>query len=185
MPYRAPLRDMLFDLEHVAGLGEVSRLPGFEDAGIDTARAVLEECARFNEEVVAPLNRKGDEQPSTLSDGVVTTTPGFVQAFRQFAEEWRQNQPHRPSTEAKVRNHLEVHAYQHIGDRPMADLRPSHVQAMVAKLGQGGLGPRSVEGVYRTVASVCAAAASFESFFTFPARDGGRHRLQMKFACGS
>jgi len=84
--YKAPLKDMLFTLEHVAELQAVAQLPGFEDAGIDTAQAVLEECARFNEGVVAPLGRGGDEMPSTLSDGVVTTSPGYREAFRQFAE---------------------------------------------------------------------------------------------------
>jgi len=47
---------------------------------------VLEECARFSGEVLAPLNREGDVHPSTLKDGVVTTTPGFKEAFRQFGE---------------------------------------------------------------------------------------------------
>ena len=86
MPFNAPLKDMLFTLEHVANLEAVAQLPGFDDAGLDTAHAVLEECARFNEGVVAPLNWTGDTQPSTLSNGVVKTTPGFREAFRQFAE---------------------------------------------------------------------------------------------------
>jgi butyryl-CoA dehydrogenase len=86
MSFNAPLKDMLFTLEHVANLEAVAQLPGFDDAGLDTAQAVLEECARFNEGVVAPLNWTGDTQPSTLSNGVVKTTPGFREAFRQFAE---------------------------------------------------------------------------------------------------
>jgi 3-(methylthio)propanoyl-CoA dehydrogenase len=86
MSYRAPVNDMIFCMTELAGLEQVALLPGFEDAGLDTARAVLEECARFNEQVVAPLNVAGDKSPSSWSDGVVTTTPGFAQAFRQFAE---------------------------------------------------------------------------------------------------
>ena len=82
--YKAPLKDMLFTVEHVANLAAVSQLPGYAEAGLDTARAILEESARFNEEVLAPLNRAGDEQPATLKDGVVTTTPGFKEAFEQF-----------------------------------------------------------------------------------------------------
>jgi alkylation response protein AidB-like acyl-CoA dehydrogenase len=76
---------MLFDMRELAGLEEVAKLPGFEDAGLETAQAVLEECARFNEGVVAPLNREGDTVPSSWHDGVVTTTPGFKEAFAQFA----------------------------------------------------------------------------------------------------
>ena len=81
MSYIAPLKDMLFDIEHLAHLDQVAQLPGFEDAGLDTAQAVLEECAKFNEGVVAPLNRAGDQQPSSFSAGEVSTTPGFKQAY--------------------------------------------------------------------------------------------------------
>ena len=86
MTYRAPLNDMLFCMQELAGLEEVAKLPGFEEAGIETAQAVLEECAKFNEGVVAPLNVDGDKSPSSFQSGVVTTTPGFKQAFRQFGE---------------------------------------------------------------------------------------------------
>jgi alkylation response protein AidB-like acyl-CoA dehydrogenase len=86
MPYRAPIKDMLFDIQHLAGLEQIAKLPGFEDAGLETAQAVLEECARFNEGVVAPLNVDGDRNPSSWKDGEVTTTPGFKEAYRQYAE---------------------------------------------------------------------------------------------------
>ncbi|KLR58960.1 MULTISPECIES: acyl-CoA dehydrogenase [unclassified Diaphorobacter] len=86
MSYTAPVKDMLFAIEHLARIDQVAQIPGFEDAGLDTAAAVLEECAKFNEGVVAPLNVVGDEKPSWFKDGAVTTTPGFKEAFSQFAE---------------------------------------------------------------------------------------------------
>src|SRR4051812_782389 len=86
MSYTAPVKDMLFDIRHLAGIDEIAKIPGFEEAGFDTAQAVLEECAKFNEGVVAPLNVEGDRNPSSWKDGKVTTTPGFKDAFRQFAE---------------------------------------------------------------------------------------------------
>ena len=86
MTYRAPVKDMLFCMKELAGLESIALMPGFEDAGLETAQAVLEECARFNEEVLAPLNWEGDKYPSSWHDGNVTTTPGFKQAFRQFGE---------------------------------------------------------------------------------------------------
>jgi alkylation response protein AidB-like acyl-CoA dehydrogenase len=86
MSYTAPVKDMLFCMKELAGLEEVAKLPGFEDAGIETAQAVLEECAKLNEGVIAPLNVEGDRNPSFWKDGQVTTTPGFKDAFRQFAE---------------------------------------------------------------------------------------------------
>ena len=86
MTYSAPIKDMLFAMEHLARIDQVAQLPGFEDAGLETAQAVLEECAKLCEGVVAPLNLPGDVAPSSLQDGVVTTTAGFRQAFRQYAE---------------------------------------------------------------------------------------------------
>ncbi len=86
MPYRAPVEDMLFAMRQLAGIDELAALPDFSEAGYDTARAVLEECAKFNEGVVAPLNRSGDLQPATLENGAVTTSPGFADAFRRFTE---------------------------------------------------------------------------------------------------
>ncbi|MEO5661138.1 MAG: acyl-CoA dehydrogenase [Polaromonas sp.] len=86
MTYKAPLKDMLFDIKHLANIDQVAQLPGFEDAGFDTAEAVLQECAKFSEGVLSPLNWEGDKNPSSWKDGVVTTTPGFKQAFRQYVE---------------------------------------------------------------------------------------------------
>ncbi len=86
MSYTAPIKDMLFVLNELAGIATVADLPGSGDAGIDTAQAVLEESAKLCEQVLAPLNVEGDRNPSTWKDGVVTATPGFKQAFRQFVE---------------------------------------------------------------------------------------------------
>ncbi|MFO1298372.1 MAG: acyl-CoA dehydrogenase, partial [Rubrivivax sp.] len=78
-------KDMLFVMKELAGIDAVAQLPGHEDAGVDTAAAVLEESARFTGDVVAPLNVEGDRAPSSFKDGRVTTTPGFKEAFAQFA----------------------------------------------------------------------------------------------------
>ncbi len=86
MSYVAPLKDMLFNIQHLANIEQVAQIPGFEDAGFDTAQAVLEECAKFNEGVLAPLNWEGDKKPSSWKDGVVTATPGFKEAFKQFVD---------------------------------------------------------------------------------------------------
>ena len=86
MSYTAPVKDMLFNMQHLANIEQVAQIPGFEDAGLDTAAAVLEECAKFTEGVLAPLNFEGDKNPSFWKDGVVTATPGFKEAFRQLTE---------------------------------------------------------------------------------------------------
>ena len=86
MTYKAPLKDMLFNIQHIARIDQIAALPDFEDAGLETAQAVLEEAAKFNEGVLSPLNWEGDKNPSSWKDGVVTTTPGFKAAFKAFAD---------------------------------------------------------------------------------------------------
>jgi hypothetical protein len=86
MSYVAPLKDMLFNLKYVADIEQIAQLPGFEDAGFETAQAVLEEAAKFNQDVLSPLNWEGDKNPSSWKDGVVTATPGFKEAFQQFVQ---------------------------------------------------------------------------------------------------
>jgi len=86
MTYSAPIKDMLFVMKELADIDGISALPGFEDAGFDTAQAILEEASKFNGEVLAPLNFDGDKNPSAWKDGEVITTPGFKEAFRQFGE---------------------------------------------------------------------------------------------------
>jgi len=85
--YRAPLADMQFVLNDVAGLSQVASLPGFEDATPDTVTAILEEAGRFATEVLDPLNASGDREGSKrLPDGSVKTPAGFKDAYRQYIE---------------------------------------------------------------------------------------------------
>jgi butyryl-CoA dehydrogenase len=86
MNYVAPVKDMLFVINELAGLAEVNALPGMEDATAETVEAVLEENAKFCGEVVAPLNFPADREPSYWHDGQVTTSKGFKEAFKSFAE---------------------------------------------------------------------------------------------------
>ncbi len=87
MTYRAPVRDQTFILRDVLNLEAYADLPGFEDAGIDTVEQVLEEGARFCEEVLAPLNAVGDKEGCHWSaDHTVRTPKGFKQAFDKMVE---------------------------------------------------------------------------------------------------
>ncbi|WP_313014053.1 acyl-CoA dehydrogenase [Brevundimonas sp.] len=85
MTYRAPVRDLAFTLEAVAGMADVAATGAFPDYDADVAAAVIEAAGQFSEEVLAPLNRIGDQQGSTYANGAVTAAPGFADAYRQFA----------------------------------------------------------------------------------------------------
>ena len=84
--YVAPLKDMRFVLNELAGLAEVAKLPGFEEAAPDTVDAILEEASKFASEVLDPINLSGDQEGSKLSGGEVRTPRGFRDAYRKFCD---------------------------------------------------------------------------------------------------
>ncbi|MEJ6392775.1 acyl-CoA dehydrogenase [Gymnodinialimonas sp. 2305UL16-5] len=86
MPYRAPVADITFCLDHVVGFDRVQSSDQFAEATSDTVQAILTEAGRICEEVLAPLNRVGDQMPARLENGVVRTSPGFAEGYRALAE---------------------------------------------------------------------------------------------------
>ena len=84
--YTPPLQEIMFTLTELAGMDEVAALPGFEDASPDMVAAILEEAGKLASDVLAPINRSGDEQGSTLNAGKVTTPDGWQDAYKTFTE---------------------------------------------------------------------------------------------------
>jgi alkylation response protein AidB-like acyl-CoA dehydrogenase len=84
--YVAPLKDMRFVLNELAGMAEVAKLPGCADATPDTVDAILEEASKFASEVLDPLNYSGDQEGSKWKDGAVTTPKGFKEAYKLYCE---------------------------------------------------------------------------------------------------
>ncbi len=85
--YHAPLDDIRFLMNDVFDYaGTVANLPGYEDADPDLVDAVLEECAKFCENELLPLNRSGDEEGCVLENGAVRTPKGFAAAYKAFCE---------------------------------------------------------------------------------------------------
>ncbi|MDQ6618381.1 MAG: acyl-CoA dehydrogenase, partial [Pseudomonadota bacterium] len=83
--YRAPLAEIEFVLTELAGLKEVSELPGYDEASPDVALAIVEEAAKFATNVLDPLNAVGDREGARrLDDGTVRTPAGFREAYRQY-----------------------------------------------------------------------------------------------------
>ena len=88
MTYRAPVKEMMFLMNHLAGFEKLTQLPYFAQEPIDleTVEAILNESAKLSEEVLAPLNWISDQQPSHLTQEGVVTSPGFKDAFQQYVE---------------------------------------------------------------------------------------------------
>ncbi len=84
--YAAPLKDMRFVLNELAGLAAVAKLPGYQEATSDTVNAILDEASKFSTEVLDPLNYSGDQEGAQWKDGAVTTPKGFKEAYKLFCE---------------------------------------------------------------------------------------------------
>jgi alkylation response protein AidB-like acyl-CoA dehydrogenase len=84
--FTPPLRDIKFNLRHIADLDGLIGYPGFEHVDPDTIDGALDEAGRFMSEVVAPTNRAGDEIGCTWEDGDVTTPEAFKDAWRKYVD---------------------------------------------------------------------------------------------------
>ena len=86
MPYRAPVKDIRFILDHVVGFAEVAATPRFAEATPDLAEAILTEAGRISTDILAPLNKGADQTPARLENGAVVSSPGFAEGYRAIAE---------------------------------------------------------------------------------------------------
>ena len=86
--YEAPLKEILFTLEEIAGLSEIATLPGYEEASPETVAAIFEAAGVFAGEILAPINKNGDKG-CVFKDGQVTTPTGYRDAYQRFiADGW-------------------------------------------------------------------------------------------------
>ena len=86
MSYRAPVAEYQFLFDHVVDLDQVLATERFGEATKDVTAAILTEAGRMCEEVMAPLQRPGDQHPAVLENGVVRCSPGYVEGYRAIAE---------------------------------------------------------------------------------------------------
>lgn len=86
MPYRAPVTDYRFIMDHIAGFSHVSETDLFAESTPDMADAILTEAGKLAEEIIAPLQRPGDLHPAHLENGIVRTSPGFAEGYGAIAE---------------------------------------------------------------------------------------------------
>jgi acyl-CoA dehydrogenase len=84
--YEAPLKDMQFVLCELAGLDQVTALPGWQETDKEVVNAILQEASRFASEVLTPLNRVGDQAGVIWKDGNVIMAPGFREAYQSYID---------------------------------------------------------------------------------------------------
>jgi alkylation response protein AidB-like acyl-CoA dehydrogenase len=84
--YTAPIDDIRFVLTEVLDVGQLAALPGYEEATPDVLMAVLEEAAKLCQDVIAPINRTGDEEGCHHENGAVRTPKGFREAYEEFVK---------------------------------------------------------------------------------------------------
>ncbi|MFQ6547542.1 acyl-CoA dehydrogenase [Aestuariibius sp. 2305UL40-4] len=86
MPYRAPVADFRFLMDHVTGFDQVTATDRFAEATPDLTAQILEEAAKLCEDVLAPLQRNGDTDPARLENGIVRTSKGFAEGYQAIAD---------------------------------------------------------------------------------------------------
>ena len=85
--YKAPLRDIQFVMKELLGSEQhYASLEGAEDASPDMVDAIIQEGAKFCEQVLSPLNQVGDREGCTWSEDGVKTPTGFREAYQQYVE---------------------------------------------------------------------------------------------------
>ena len=86
MPYKAPLDEYQFLFDHIVGFSKVTQTDRFTETTPDLVSAILGEAGKLCEEVLAPVQRAGDQHPAVLENGVVRTSPGYAEAHNAIAE---------------------------------------------------------------------------------------------------
>ena len=84
--FKAPVKDIVFGYEVIESYDVISKISAFSDFSEDIVIPTMEECGKFAEEVLAPINALGDQQGATISDGIVSMPKEFVEAYQKFAE---------------------------------------------------------------------------------------------------
>ena len=84
--YHAPLKDLRFVLEELFGTAALSQLPRYRDFSNDLAVEVLDQAAKFAQDILLPLNRTGDSAGAVWRDGAVQMSAGFRNAYQRYVE---------------------------------------------------------------------------------------------------
>ncbi len=85
--YNAPLQDMLFLYEKLRNNKYYNEIEKYKEVTSDLVKDILQEAAKLNENIILPLAKIGDENPTVLENGIVRTPPGYKEAYKKFIED--------------------------------------------------------------------------------------------------
>ena len=85
--YTAPVEDMMFLFNKLRNNKNYNEIEKYHDVNSELVRNILEEAAKITQNIILPLAKSGDENPTTLENGVVITPPGYKEAYKKFIED--------------------------------------------------------------------------------------------------
>jgi len=85
--YTAPIKDMMFLYEKLRNNKNYNEIEKYKEVTTDLVKNILEEAAKINQNIILPLAKSGDENPTVLENGVVRTPPGYKEAYKKFIED--------------------------------------------------------------------------------------------------
>ena len=85
--YTAPVEDMMFLFEKLRNNQNYNEIEKYQEVTPELVKDILEEAAKINQNIILPLAKAGDENPTVLENGVVITPPGYKEAYKKFIED--------------------------------------------------------------------------------------------------
>ena len=85
--YTAPVKDMMFLFEKLRNNKNYNEIEKYKEVTPELVKDILEEAAKINQNIILPLAKLGDENPTVLENGIVKTPPGYKEAYTKFIED--------------------------------------------------------------------------------------------------
>ncbi len=85
--YNAPIEDMMFLFEKLRNNKNYNEIEKYKEVNSELVKNILDEAAKINQNIILPLAKKGDENPTVLENGIVRTPPGYKEAYAKFIED--------------------------------------------------------------------------------------------------
>ena len=85
--YTAPVKDMMFLFEKLRNNKNYNEIEKYKEVTPELVKDILEEAAKINQNLILPLAKVGDENPTILENGIVRTPPGYKEAYKKFIED--------------------------------------------------------------------------------------------------